>query len=267
MWRQGITALFGKPSDQEDGWPVSQRTFLPEWELKSPFILKADGVWLVTADFVVLARPWKGCDNPCSYSCPGRSCHNEPPREPLFSLLHPFLSIWVEKCYTFKGQAWEAEPWERATMYISGYRHHSFTRCRANRTKHSKQSTKVSARGLGSMWSQVCSLLQLLSVNAHSTILEEKGWGTFWLLPTKQVWRYGHCVMEMVNLGLEVLPSPRLGMNSLNHGDVDTLFITTLRQALEHTHKLGIRLLMMLCLWTLYLQKKRVIFPLWPHLK
>lgn len=31
--------------------------------------------------------------------------------------------------------------------------------------------------------------------------------------------------MPMVNLGPEVFPSPRLGTNSLNRGDVDTLFM------------------------------------------
>ena len=31
--------------------------------------------------------------------------------------------------------------------------------------------------------------------------------------------------MQMVNLGLEVSPSLRLGMNSLNRGAVDTLFM------------------------------------------
>lgn len=40
--------------------------------------------------------------------------------------------------------------------------------------------------------------------------------------------------MEMVNLGLEVLPSPRLGMNSLNHGDVDTLFMARSQHLDKH---------------------------------
>ena len=33
-----------------------------------------------------------------------------------------------EKCYGCKGQSWEAKSWERAIMYISGYRQCSFTK-------------------------------------------------------------------------------------------------------------------------------------------
>ena len=32
-----------------------------------------------------------------------------------------------EKYYGFKVQVWEAEPWERAIIYISGYEKYSFT--------------------------------------------------------------------------------------------------------------------------------------------
>ena len=32
-----------------------------------------------------------------------------------------------EKYYGFKVQAWEAKPWERAIMYISGYEKYYFT--------------------------------------------------------------------------------------------------------------------------------------------
>lgn len=40
--------------------------------------------------------------------------------------------------------------------------------------------------------------------------------------------------MQMANLGLEVFLSPRLGMNSLNRGDVDTLFMARSQHLDKH---------------------------------
>ena len=58
-----------------------------------------------------------------------------------------FYLYMNEKCYAFKDQAWEAEPWERATMYILGSRQHSFTKVQsqhdlAQATEHTGQSLK-----------------------------------------------------------------------------------------------------------------------------
>ena len=49
------------------------------------------------------------------------------------------------KCCTFKGQAWEAETWEKAFMYFSGYRQCSVTKLHSQLTKHRQQKTKVRA--------------------------------------------------------------------------------------------------------------------------
>ena len=40
--------------------------------------------------------------------------------------------------------------------------------------------------------------------------------------------------MQMANLGLEVFPSPRLGTNSLNRGDADTLFMARSQHLDKH---------------------------------
>ena len=47
---QGITTLFRKPADRENGALVSQRTNLPELRLS---LLKGEGVWLVVANFLL----------------------------------------------------------------------------------------------------------------------------------------------------------------------------------------------------------------------
>ena len=127
-------------------------------------------------------------------------------------------------------------------------------RCRARITKHSKQSTNVRAKGIDPIWCQVCSsLLQFSPVNVHSTIFWEKGCWPLWLLPAEQRPWGGNCVMELINLGLEVLPRPRLGMNSLHRIPFLWSF-TILRQALECTYKLGIRIPTKLCaMLSLYL--------------
>ena len=71
-----------------------------------------------------------------------------------------------ENCYTFKGQAWEAEPWEWTSMYLSGYRQHSFVQnCRTSVTEHQQ---KVRAKGTDPIWSQVCS--SVLQVPCYSRI-------------------------------------------------------------------------------------------------
>ena len=64
----------------------------------------------------------------------------------------------MEKCYTFKGQSLENElscifqaVGNMATFFNK--------RCRASMTKHRQQSTKVRAKEIDSIWSQVCSSL------------------------------------------------------------------------------------------------------------
>lgn len=64
-----------------------------------------------------------------------------------------------ENCDIFTSQAWESEPWKGARMCVSGCRWHSFPGCRASRSEHRKQNTKVRAKAIAPIWSQVCSLL------------------------------------------------------------------------------------------------------------
>ena len=49
---QGITTLFKKPADREDGGLVFQRT-IAQVRIQASFILKGKEVWLVVADFLV----------------------------------------------------------------------------------------------------------------------------------------------------------------------------------------------------------------------
>lgn len=44
MLRQGVVTLFGKTEDQEDGEVLSQRTVLPELELRLFYTKRAGGV-------------------------------------------------------------------------------------------------------------------------------------------------------------------------------------------------------------------------------
>ena len=95
--------LFRKPADQEDGEPVSQRTILPELELRLPLHLKGRGCGRVI--------PASWCQNPLllKLSTQVRSgCSCKPPAgQMLFSALQLFISMWMEKCCIFKDQSLE----------------------------------------------------------------------------------------------------------------------------------------------------------------
>ena len=181
-----------------------------------------------------------------SCSCPHSSGHNVPvnlQQDNCYFLFCNFLiSMWMEKCYTFKGQALDAEPWERILCIFQAVGDIPLQRCRASRTKQRQQSTKVRAKGIDPTWSQACSsLLQFPTVHVHSTILRDKGWWPLWLLPAERGQGGGDGGMEFIILELEVFPSPRLGISSLHHEDTAPPFhgpVITLRQALEHIYKL-----------------------------
>ena len=79
----------------------------------------------------------------CSCSCPCRSGHKVPinlqQEETSYSVLQLFISIWMENCYTIKGKAWDAEPWECTIMYI-------------NTQLYNTQKTKTIASGPITSW-------------------------------------------------------------------------------------------------------------------
>ena len=62
-----------------------------------------------------------------------------------------------EKCYTFKGQVWEAQSWEMAIMYISDYMWHYFTKMQSQNDE--AQNIKFRVKGIDPIWSQICSSL------------------------------------------------------------------------------------------------------------
>ena len=97
------------------------------------------------------------------------------------------ISIWMENCYTFKGQVWEAEPWETVCVFLAigdTFFFLSLLKCRARRPNQRQPNTKVRAKGVDLTWSQVCSpLLQFPSVHAHSTVLAAVGVGRVGICP------------------------------------------------------------------------------------
>ena len=59
----------------------------------------------------------------CCCNCPHRSGHDVPVNLNKTNVIFRSATFYLcmnEKCYTFKGQAWEAEPGEWPIMYISG---------------------------------------------------------------------------------------------------------------------------------------------------
>ena len=91
---------------------------------------KGKGMQLVVADLLVLTSPQRDVIILCSCGCPVRSGHCVPANShqgKCYFLFSSFLSICEWKVLWLKGQAWEAETWEEAIMYILSYREHSFT--------------------------------------------------------------------------------------------------------------------------------------------
>ena len=79
------------------------------------FILKGERMWLVVANFLVLARPWRGCNSFCSWPC--RSDHDV-----LVNLcvLQLFISILIKSVIPLK-----VKPGRRNLeigLYISSYK-------------------------------------------------------------------------------------------------------------------------------------------------
>ena len=119
----------------------------------------------------------------CSRRCPCTSGQEVPVYlQGCYFLICNFLSLLNGKVFLLPVtvKPGRKSSWKRAIRYISGYRQHSFTNvqsqkellgifqaidnillqmCRASMTKYRKHSTRVRAKGLDSVWSQVCSSL------------------------------------------------------------------------------------------------------------
>ena len=126
---QRIATLFRKPAEIDDGL-VSQRTILPELEFKLLLCQKERGSsWLMRTSWCWPA-PRGNVIILCSCNFPVRPGHCVPANShqgKCYFLFSSFLSICEWKVLWLKGQAWEAETWEEAIMYILSYREHSFT--------------------------------------------------------------------------------------------------------------------------------------------
>ena len=130
-------------------WTNVPKNHLTRVRIQASFVLKG-GVWLVVAGII------------CSYSCPCRSGHNVPinlQQDIYYFLFCNFLFLYE----------WKSIIPLKIRALRMGY-HVYFTlqaifrlqRCRACMTKHRQQSTRVKAKGIDPIWSQVCSsLLQL----------------------------------------------------------------------------------------------------------
>ena len=106
---QGIVNLFREPADLEESGLGPQRSSLGKLELRLILYQKGwECGWL-------LQISW--CRN-------SLFLHLSTAQKQMLFLFSNFLSLYEWKCFTFKGQAWEAEPWEWAIMYISGFRQH-----------------------------------------------------------------------------------------------------------------------------------------------
>ena len=95
-----------------------------------------------------------------------KSSHKPPTGQMLFSVLQLSLALWMEACYTFKDQS--LEKGISCIFWVVGS--NLLQRCRAIVTEYRRQNTKVRAKGIDSIWSQVCSsLLQFLLANSATT--------------------------------------------------------------------------------------------------
>lgn len=94
----------------------------------------------------------------CTCNCPDRSGNNVS------------VNFQEDKCYSLFCNISSLYKWENIHLKvrtlrmdcISGYRKHSFTKVQASTTKHRQQRTKVRAKGIDPVWSQLCSMLHTL---------------------------------------------------------------------------------------------------------
>ena len=84
----------------------------------------------------------------------------------LFSVLQPLISMWMEKCYIFKG-----ERLENGLAYIFQALGNILSKkYRISMTKQKWQSPMVRAEGIDPTWSQFCSSVQFSSVQSLSRV-------------------------------------------------------------------------------------------------
>ena len=91
-WGQGVVTLFGKTEDQEDGEVVSQRTVLPELELRLFYTKRGGGV-ADCCKFVLAPGSCIYVWSQCTINLQQDKC---------YSVLQ-LLSLYERMCYTFKG--------------------------------------------------------------------------------------------------------------------------------------------------------------------
>lgn len=73
----------------------------------------------------------------------------------LFFIMQLFISVLMGKGYIFKGQSLK----NGLSCMFEAVNHILLQWGRENRTKHRQKCTKVKAKEIDSVWSQVCSLL------------------------------------------------------------------------------------------------------------
>ena len=144
---QRITILFRKLADHRDGGLVAQRTILLRVRIQASFILKWEGAWLVAN--------W--CWNLLFLQLYTRSDHKIP------------INLQPDKCYSLFCNFLSLLEWEtyialkvrtlRMGYILQPVGNILLQRCRVSMTKHKPQSTKFRAKGIDSIWSQVCSSL------------------------------------------------------------------------------------------------------------
>ena len=92
----------------------------------------------------------------CSCNCPCRSGHNVPinlQQNNCYFLFCNFLSLCEWKSVI----PLKVKPGRQSIEIFQAIGNILLQRCRASVTKHRKQSTKVRAKGIDPIWSQVCS--------------------------------------------------------------------------------------------------------------
>ena len=129
---------------------MSQRTIL--YELEFGLLLYSKGRGRVGCCKLL------GVGILCSYSCPGRSGHNVSinlQQDKWYFLFCNVLSHTKGKCYTFKGQSLE----KGLSCIFQAINNILLQRCRASRSEHKQQSTRVRAQGIDAIWDQIYSSL------------------------------------------------------------------------------------------------------------
>ena len=122
-WLQSPSAVILKASRPRRRWTSVPKSHLTQVRIQASFMLKEESIWSIPVNFLA-PKSFVLAVHVNQVTCVPLNLQ----QDKCYSVSQLFISYERTfyhrnaKCYTFKGQAWEAEPGEWSLMCISCYR-------------------------------------------------------------------------------------------------------------------------------------------------